>query len=56
MQSSDYLFWNVDTQIDFVSPKGKLYVQGAELLKPIWKKITRLIKIIEPGVFQSLNE
>ncbi|MCF6358878.1 MAG: cysteine hydrolase [Draconibacterium sp.] len=42
---SDLLFWNVDTQLDFVSPDGKLYVQNAELLKPIWEKITRLAKI-----------
>ncbi len=44
MDLSDWLFWNVDTQIDFVDPKGKLYVQGAEKLKPKWKKLTRLAK------------
>lgn len=42
MNSSETLFWNVDTQIDFVEPEGKLYVQGAELLKPLWKQITQL--------------
>lgn len=42
MDLSDWLFWNVDTQYDFVSPNGKLYVQGAELLKPQWKRLTRL--------------
>jgi nicotinamidase/pyrazinamidase len=42
MKTSDCLFWNVDTQFDFVSPDGKLYVPGAELLKPNWKKLTRL--------------
>ena len=42
--SNDWLFWNVDTQFDFVSPKGKLYVQGAELLKPNWEKLTKLAK------------
>jgi len=41
---SDLLFWNVDTQLDFVSPNGKLYVQDAELLKPVWEKITQLAK------------
>jgi nicotinamidase/pyrazinamidase len=41
---SDWLFWNVDTQFDFVSPKGKLYVPGAELLKPQWFKLTQLAK------------
>jgi len=36
---TDTIFWNVDTQIDFVEPGGKLYVPGAELLKPVWKNI-----------------
>ncbi len=44
MNLKDLLFWNVDTQIDFVSPDGKLYVQDAELLKPKWEKITQLAK------------
>jgi len=44
MDFSDYVFWNVDTQFDFVSPQGKLYVPGAELLKPSWKKLTQLAK------------
>jgi len=42
--SNNWLFWNVDTQFDFVSPNGKLYVAGAELLKPNWKKLTELAK------------
>lgn len=44
MDLSEWIFWNVDTQKDFVSPKGKLYVPGAEKLKPNWKKLTRLAK------------
>ncbi len=44
MKVSDCIFWNVDTQFDFVSPDGKLYVPGAELLKPNWKKLTQLAK------------
>lgn len=44
MDYSDWLFWNVDTQVDFISPGGKLYVPGAELLKPTWKQITQLAK------------
>ncbi|MFW5755081.1 MAG: cysteine hydrolase family protein [Tangfeifania sp.] len=42
MDTSNWLFWNVDTQIDFVYPRGKLYVQDAENLRPQWKKLTRL--------------
>ncbi|MEN8117129.1 MAG: isochorismatase family cysteine hydrolase [Bacteroidota bacterium] len=44
MDSSKILFWNVDTQIDFVMPEGKLYVPGAELLRTTWEKITELAK------------
>ncbi len=44
MDLSDWLFWNVDTQKDFVNPKGKLYVHGAEKLKPKWKRLTQLAK------------
>jgi nicotinamidase/pyrazinamidase len=44
MNASEVIFWNVDTQFDFVSPQGKLYVPGAEILKPIWAKLTELAK------------
>ena len=44
MNLSDCIFWNVDTQFDFVSPEGKLYVPGAELLKLNWEKLTQFAK------------
>lgn len=44
MDLTNWLFWNVDTQIDFVYPRGKLYVQGAENLRPQWKELTLLAK------------
>ena len=42
MDTSNWLFWNVDTQIDFIYPRGKLYVQDAENLRPQWKRLTQL--------------
>jgi nicotinamidase/pyrazinamidase len=42
--TNDWLFWNVDTQFDFVSPQGKLYSTGAELIKPNLEKLTKLAK------------
>jgi nicotinamidase/pyrazinamidase len=35
------LFWDVDTQTDFLSPQGKLYVPGAEKIIPRLKQLTR---------------
>lgn len=36
------VFWDVDTQIDFIEPTGKLYVPCAENLKANLKYLTRL--------------
>jgi nicotinamidase/pyrazinamidase len=38
------LFWNVDSQKDFVNPNGKLYVKDAEKIKPTLKSLTELAK------------
>lgn len=38
------LFWNVDTQKDFMNKDGKLYVQGAEEILPNLKKLTDYAK------------
>ena len=40
MFAKDILFWNVDTQIDFMSPEGKLYAPGAESIQANLKQIT----------------
>lgn len=42
MEHQNILFWNVDTQVDFVEPGGKLYVEGAEKRKDIWRQLTQL--------------
>jgi nicotinamidase/pyrazinamidase len=60
MSFTDWLFWNVDTQFDFVSPNGKLYVQDAELLKSRWKKLTVLadeksIRVVNTADFHYAN-
>lgn len=39
------IFWNVDTQYDFMRPKGKLYVQGAEKIESHLARLTELAKI-----------
>jgi nicotinamidase/pyrazinamidase len=40
MASSNFIFWEVDTQADFMLPGGKLYVPGAERLLPNIRKLT----------------
>ncbi len=60
MKESTILFWNVDTQVDFVEPTGKLYVPGAEKLKPIWKLITELaeskgIRVVNTADFHGID-
>jgi nicotinamidase/pyrazinamidase len=40
MQTRDFIFWEVDTQADFMLPGGKLYVPGAERLLPKIRRLT----------------
>jgi len=46
MASSRTIFWEVDTQADFMLPGGKLYVAGAEKLIP---NIKRLVDVARQG-------
>ena len=41
MSSKDYLFWDVDTQIDFLFPSGKLYVPESEKIVPRLRELTQ---------------
>ncbi|WP_346857261.1 isochorismatase family protein [uncultured Draconibacterium sp.] len=60
MSDTPVLFWNVDTQFDFVEPAGKLYVPGAEKLKTTWNALTKLAakknyKVINTADFHYSN-
>jgi nicotinamidase/pyrazinamidase len=46
MRSSRTIFWEVDTQADFMLPGGKLYVPGAEKIIP---NIKRLVDVARQG-------
>ncbi len=49
MASRKVLFWDVDTQVDFMLPGGKLYVPGAEKIIPNLKRLVdaaRLGKVL----------
>lgn len=45
MSNTRTLFWNVDTQEDFIDQAGKLYVKGAEAIRPVLKQITDFAKV-----------
>jgi nicotinamidase/pyrazinamidase len=44
MVSRNVVFWNVDTQADFMLPGGKLYVPGAEKLIPNLRRLTDAVR------------
>jgi nicotinamidase/pyrazinamidase len=46
------IFWNVDTQYDFMRTNGKLYVPGAETIEGNLEKLT---KLAEKNNFQVIN-
>ena len=61
MQSRDYIFWEVDVQIDFMLPGAKLYVPGAEKLLPNIRKLTDAARrgevfLISHGCFHTAND
>lgn len=60
MEIGKLLFWNTDTQNDFIEPSGKLYVRDAEKLKPVWAEITRLarkykIKVVNTADYHDIH-
>ena len=40
MSNRDLIFWDVDTQVDFILPEGNLYVPGAEKIIGNLKQLT----------------
>src|SRR3989338_3806073 len=39
------IFWNVDTQYDFMRPDGNLYVEGAEKIEGNLARLTELARV-----------
>jgi nicotinamidase/pyrazinamidase len=61
MRSRDYILWEVDVQADFMLPRGKLYVPGAEKLLPNIRKLTDAARrgevfLVSHGCFHSPND
>lgn len=52
----DILFWDVDTQIDFIHPDGKLNVPGAEEIVPNLERLTDAARRNAIPVVQSADD
>src|SRR5271154_6648418 len=53
MVSRSVIFWDVDTQADFMLPGGKLYVPGAEKLLPNLNRLTEAARAGRAFLFSS---
>ncbi|MGC9364232.1 MAG: cysteine hydrolase family protein [Fidelibacterota bacterium] len=49
------LFFDVDTQIDFIETAGALYVPGAETLKPRFRQLVRYARINHIPIWGSVD-
>jgi len=61
MVSPNVIFWEVDTQKDFMLPGGNLYVPGAEKLLPNIRKLTEPVRdnrvfLVSHGCFHTQND
>lgn len=61
MVSRKVIFWEVDTQKDFMLPGGKLYVPGAEKLLPNLRKLTQAARdervfLVSHGCFHAPDD
>jgi nicotinamidase/pyrazinamidase len=59
--SSDVVLWEVDTQVDFMLPGGKLYVPGAEKLLPNIRRLTDAARqdrvlLVSHGCFHTVDD
>jgi len=61
MHSSNFVFWEVDVQRDFMLPGGKLYASGAEKLLPNIRRLTDAARrgevfLVSSGDFHPPND
>jgi nicotinamidase/pyrazinamidase len=61
MVSSDFIFWEVDVQADFILPGGKLYVPGAEKLLGNIRRLTDAARqgqvfLVSHGCFHAADD
>ena len=44
MKADATIFYDINTQRDFILPDGKFHIEGAEKMVPVWKAITDLAR------------
>lgn len=44
MKTNQTIFWDVDTQVDFIKKDGKLAIEGAEAIQPNLEKLTEFAR------------
>ncbi len=49
------IFWDVDTQYDFIMPDGKLYIQAAEKILPNLERLTACARTRNIPIFGSVD-
>ena len=50
------IFWDVDTQVDFMEPEGKRYVPGAEAIRPNLSRLNETAHAVECRVVASADD
>lgn len=55
-QLTPWLFWDVDTQFDFMDEQGRLYVPGAIEIIPNLERLTQLADRMRAPVFASADD